>query len=99
MTSSAISLFEVTTHDNRPLSIAVSITIGLLVADSWFFLLVPWSLRWERKLSVFLLPALVLLPTFLLGPRVATLAHCYREVQPSRGGRNCSRRQEPLPAG
>ncbi|XP_037274415.2 solute carrier family 22 member 7-like [Rhipicephalus microplus] len=66
MTSSAISLFEVTTHDNRPLSIAVSITIGLLVADSWFFLLVPWSLCWERKLSVFLLPALVLLPTFLL---------------------------------
>ncbi|KAH7961721.1 solute carrier family 22 member 7 [Rhipicephalus sanguineus] len=65
LTSSAISLFEVTTHDNRPLSIAVSITIGLLAADSWYFLLVPWNLRWERKLSVFLLPALVLLPAFL----------------------------------
>ncbi|KAH7967436.1 hypothetical protein HPB49_024847 [Dermacentor silvarum] len=65
LTTSAISLFEVTIHDKRPLSIAVSITLGLLAADAWYFLLLPWNLRWERKLCVFILPALVLLPAFL----------------------------------
>ncbi|KAH7966978.1 hypothetical protein HPB49_021148 [Dermacentor silvarum] len=65
MTTSAISLFEVTTHDNRPLHIAVSVTLGLLAADSWYFFLVPWNLRWERKLCIFILPALFLLPAFL----------------------------------
>ncbi|KAL1425116.1 hypothetical protein MTO96_019464 [Rhipicephalus appendiculatus] len=83
MTSSAISLFEVTTHDNRPLSIAVSMTIGLLVADSWYFLLVPWNLRWERKLSV--LPSASPGPAASLpaGRRVAALAYRYRELRPS----------------
>ncbi|KAH6938640.1 hypothetical protein HPB50_011220 [Hyalomma asiaticum] len=66
LTSTAISLFEVTIHDKRPLSVAVSITIGLLAADSWYFFLVPWNLRWERKLCVFILPALLLLPAFLV---------------------------------
>lgn len=66
LTSSAISLFEVTIHDKRPLNIAVSVTLGLLASDSWFFFLVPWNLRWERKLCVFILPALVVLPAFLM---------------------------------
>ncbi|XP_075534910.1 solute carrier family 22 member 7-like [Dermacentor variabilis] len=66
LTSSAISLFEVTIHDKRPLNIAVSATFGLLASDSWYFFLVPWNLRWERKLCVFILPALVLLPAFLM---------------------------------
>ncbi|XP_075535128.1 solute carrier family 22 member 13-like [Dermacentor variabilis] len=65
MIFSAISLFEVTTHDNRPLHIAVSCTLGLLACDAWYFFMLQWSLRWEIALAVFILPATILLPAYL----------------------------------
>ncbi|KAL1485255.1 hypothetical protein MTO96_032079 [Rhipicephalus appendiculatus] len=62
---SAISLFEVTTHDNRPLHVAVSGTLGLLASDVWYFFMLQWSLRWDLELAAFILPALFLLPAYL----------------------------------
>ncbi|KAH7965857.1 hypothetical protein HPB49_011604 [Dermacentor silvarum] len=65
MAFSAISLFEVTTHDNRPLHIAVSGTLGLLASDVLYFFLLQLDFRWELKLAAFLLPAMMLLPAYL----------------------------------
>ncbi|KAH7961996.1 solute carrier family 22 member 16 [Rhipicephalus sanguineus] len=62
---SAISLFEVTTHNNRPLHVAVSGTLGLLASDVWYFFMLQWSLRWDLELATFILPALLLLPAYL----------------------------------
>ncbi|KAH6940156.1 hypothetical protein HPB50_025964 [Hyalomma asiaticum] len=62
---SAVSLFEVTTHSNRPLHVAVSGTLGLLASDAWYFCMLQLGLRWELKLAVFILPSLALLPAYL----------------------------------
>ncbi|KAK8757163.1 hypothetical protein V5799_000134 [Amblyomma americanum] len=59
-----VSLFEVTTHENRPLHILFSITLGIILSDLWYVAFVPFELGWKLKQAIFLLPT-ALSPLYL----------------------------------
>ncbi|XP_077512858.1 organic cation/carnitine transporter 2-like [Amblyomma americanum] len=64
MALSAISLFEVTAHSNRPLHIIVTATLGLVFSDFWYFSIIPANISWRLKNALFLLPPMLLIPLF-----------------------------------
>ncbi|XP_077513035.1 solute carrier family 22 member 7-like [Amblyomma americanum] len=61
-----VSLFEVTTHDNRPLHVVLCGMYGVIASDLWFVSFVPVRLSWMLKQAIFLLPTLLSLPFFCI---------------------------------
>ncbi|XP_077512782.1 solute carrier family 22 member 4-like [Amblyomma americanum] len=66
MEMTGVVLFEVSTHDHRPLRIVVAGVIGLVLGDLWYVAMIPVKLDWEVKQVVFILPGVLLLPAAFL---------------------------------
>ncbi|KAH9372597.1 hypothetical protein HPB48_019116 [Haemaphysalis longicornis] len=62
MALSAVALFEVTTHENRPLHIVLAGTVGVVFSDLWYVGWASVQLGWKLKQILFVLPTLLLLP-------------------------------------
>ncbi|XP_037561386.1 solute carrier family 22 member 5 [Dermacentor silvarum] len=59
-----MSLFEVTTHNNRPLHIIFAGTLGLLFSDMWYASLSTVKLGWMLKHAYYMFPTVLMLPAF-----------------------------------
>ncbi|KAH9367975.1 hypothetical protein HPB48_022398 [Haemaphysalis longicornis] len=62
----ALILFEITTHDNRPLHIFIAGAIGLLIADVLFPIITLIHLNWVLKQVLYLSPAFLSLSTYFV---------------------------------
>ncbi|XP_075534889.1 solute carrier family 22 member 7-like [Dermacentor variabilis] len=58
------SVFEITTHNNRPLHVIFAATLGLLFSDMWYATVTTVKLGWMLKLAVFIFPTVLTLPAF-----------------------------------
>ncbi|KAH6940207.1 hypothetical protein HPB50_026329 [Hyalomma asiaticum] len=63
MNLTAMSAFEVTTHNNRPLHVIFAGTLGLLFSDIWYATAAPVEVGWMLKQAVFMLPTILMLPS------------------------------------
>ncbi|KAH9380403.1 hypothetical protein HPB48_017602 [Haemaphysalis longicornis] len=59
-------LFEMTTHDRRPLDVAFAGTISFVLSDVWVIITMPLELHWVVKQAIFLAPALIPVAAFFV---------------------------------
>ncbi|XP_065302411.1 solute carrier family 22 member 7-like [Dermacentor albipictus] len=64
MIITAMSVFEITTHSNRPLHVIFGATLGLLFSDMWYATVATVKLGWMLKQVVFMFPTVLMLPAF-----------------------------------
>ncbi|XP_065302121.1 solute carrier family 22 member 7-like [Dermacentor albipictus] len=64
MNITILSIFEITTHNNRPLHVIFAGTLGLLFSDMWYATVATVKLGWMLKHVVFMFPTLLVLPAF-----------------------------------
>ncbi|KAL1436967.1 hypothetical protein MTO96_048988 [Rhipicephalus appendiculatus] len=66
MITTVMSLFEVTTHSNRPLQIIFAGMLGVLFSDMWVAAVAPVKIGWTLRHAVFMLPTALMVPAFCL---------------------------------
>ncbi|XP_077530977.1 solute carrier family 22 member 13-like [Haemaphysalis longicornis] len=59
-------LFEMTTHDRRPLDVVFAGTISFVLSDVWVIITTPLELHWVMKHAIFLAPALIPVAAFFV---------------------------------
>ncbi|KAH9380405.1 hypothetical protein HPB48_017600 [Haemaphysalis longicornis] len=59
-------LFEMTTHDRRPLDVVFAGTISFVLSDVWVIITMPLELHWVVKHAIFLAPALIPVAAFFV---------------------------------
>ncbi|XP_050044139.2 solute carrier family 22 member 7-like [Dermacentor andersoni] len=64
MNITILSVFEITTHNNRPLHVIFAGTLGLLFSDMWYATVATVRLGWMLKHVVFTFPTVLVLPAF-----------------------------------
>ncbi|KAK8765480.1 hypothetical protein V5799_031908 [Amblyomma americanum] len=61
-----VLLFEVTTHENRPLHVVVAGAVAVVITDLWGAIMGPMKVHWALKQAVFLAPTYLSASTLCL---------------------------------
>ncbi|XP_037561387.1 solute carrier family 22 member 5 [Dermacentor silvarum] len=61
-----MTVFEVTTHNNRPLHVIFAGTLGLLFSDMWYATVATVKLGWMVKQAFYMFPTVLLLLAFCI---------------------------------
>ncbi|KAH7966339.1 hypothetical protein HPB49_015388 [Dermacentor silvarum] len=64
MSITVMTVFEVTTHNNRPLHVIFAGTLGLLFSDMWYATVATVKLGWMVKQAFYMFPTVLLLLAF-----------------------------------
>ncbi|KAL1435418.1 hypothetical protein MTO96_000095 [Rhipicephalus appendiculatus] len=64
MITAVTSVFEATTHSNRPLQIVFAGMLGVLLSEMWDAIVAPVKIGWTLRHAVFMLPTALMVPAF-----------------------------------
>ncbi|XP_050044872.2 solute carrier family 22 member 7-like [Dermacentor andersoni] len=84
MNITVMSVFEITTHNNRPLHVIFAATLGLLFSDMWYATVTTVKLGWMLKHALFIFPTVLTLPAFCVvfeSPRWLIVKARFKEAE------------------